>query len=95
MIFYFQKSIKKEYLILILNYNIYHFYHKWWSFLKQEKLIATIANYIPFTKLPNIKKVKKVKLLKVEDVMIENNLVTEDKQNPFSERKLKQLKKSH
>lgn len=61
---------------------------------RPERLIATNATYIPSTKLPNIKKVKKVKPLKEEDVMTENNQDMEDKQNLFSERKLKQLKKS-
>lgn len=50
---------------------------------KTEKHIATNALHTVH-KVTQYKKVKKVKLLKVEDVMIENNLVMVDKPNLFS-----------
>jgi len=64
------------------------------SSLKPEKPIVANVLSTQCTKSPNTKRVKKARPLKAEDVMIENNQVMEDKQNQFSERKLKQLKKS-
>ena len=81
-----------EYIFFILI--IFRIYILWWLFLRQEKLIAKNAISILSIKLPNIRKVKKAKLPKVEDVTIENNLVTVDKPNPSSEKKLKPQRKS-
>lgn len=61
---------------------------------RQGKPTATNATCTPFTRLPNIRKVRKARPLKEEDVMTENNQVTEDKPNPSSERKPKQQRKS-
>lgn len=59
-----------------------------------EKPIATNALCTLSTRLPNIRKVRKARPLKEEDVTTESNLVTEVKPSPFSERKLKQPRKS-
>lgn len=61
---------------------------------KPERPTATNVPSTLFTRLLNIRKVRKARPLKEEDVMTESNQVTEDKPNPFSERKPKPPKKS-
>lgn len=64
------------------------------SFLRLERPIAINATCTPSTRLPNTRREKKARPLKEEDVMTENNLVMEVKPNLFSEKKLKQPRKS-
>jgi hypothetical protein len=61
---------------------------------RQEKPTATNALPTLSTRSPSIRKARKARLLREEDVTTENNLVTEDKPNPSSEKKPKPPRKS-
>ena len=67
---------------------------KWWSSQRSEKPTVLNARLTPFTRLPNTKRVKRASKLREEDVMTENNLDTEVKPNPSSERKPKPPRRS-